>query len=74
VENFEAKTSFYGLLDLEGDGNASNIVQKLSYLWKNDDLSPTSSCWLATDNASTFTGKCHTILVVHLLQYDKEFF
>jgi hypothetical protein len=63
VEDTEAKTSYYGLLDLQGDGTAKNIVRNLTSLWTKDDLNPINSCWLSTDNASTFTGKSHTILL-----------
>ena len=56
VDNFEAKTAFYGLVDLDGSGNATNIVTALTDIWKKDGLDAKNSCWLATDNASTFTG------------------
>ncbi|CAF3984796.1 unnamed protein product, partial [Adineta steineri] len=68
VENFEAKTSFYGLVDLEGDGTANNIVKALTNMWKNDGLDATNSCWLATDNASTFTG-IHEGVIAKLRRY-----
>ena len=58
IEHDEPKTSYYGLLDLHGDGTAKNIVKCLNELWSKDDLYPNHSCWLASDNASTFTGKC----------------
>ena len=29
MENFESKTSYYGLLELDGDGTANNIVKSL---------------------------------------------
>ena len=66
VENFEAKTSYYGLLDLNSDGTAKNIFKSLTCLWKKDDLNPKNSCWLATDNASTFTGEFHSFAVCFL--------
>ncbi|CAF4969970.1 unnamed protein product [Rotaria sp. Silwood1] len=56
IDNFEPKTAYYGLIDLEGDGTASNIVKSLSSLWQKDDIHVSKTCWLATDNASTFTG------------------
>lgn len=67
VEENEPKTAYYGLLDLEGDGTAKNIVKCLTNLWKKDDLKPYHSCWLSTDNAATFTGKCHIFLLNDLL-------
>ena len=30
VNNFEARTAFYGLLNLDGSGNADNIVKALT--------------------------------------------
>jgi hypothetical protein len=57
TDNFEPKTAYYGLIDLQGDGTASNIVKLISNLWEKDDINPLKSCWLATDNASTFTGE-----------------
>ncbi|CAF3918967.1 unnamed protein product [Rotaria sp. Silwood1] len=56
VDNFEPKTAYFGLMNLEGDGTAANIVKSISSLWRKDDINPLKSCWLATDNASTFTG------------------
>jgi len=41
---------------MEGDGSAENIVKRLIELWNKDDLTPSNTCWLATDNASTFKG------------------
>ena len=58
VDNFEPKTAYFGLMDLEGNGTAGNIVKSIASLWKRDDINSLKSCWLATDNASTFTGKC----------------
>ncbi len=55
-ENNESKTSFYGILGLDGDGSADNIVNSIKSLWKKDDLNPKNTCWFATDNAATFTG------------------
>ena len=55
-ENGEAKTSFYGILGLDGDGSAINIVNCIESLWRADDLNPEKTCWFATDNAATFTG------------------
>ncbi len=66
MDGDEPKTSYYGLLHLQGDGTASNIVKNLNYLWVKDDLQPINSCWLSTDNASTFTGKFNTIRLVFL--------
>jgi hypothetical protein len=63
IEDDEPKTSYYGLLDLRGDGTAKNIVETLECLWKNDDLIPTNTCWLSTDNASTFTGRYHIVFL-----------
>ncbi|CAF3165477.1 unnamed protein product [Rotaria sp. Silwood2] len=56
TENFESKTSYYGLLELDGDGTANNIVQSLVHLWEQDGINPVNTCWIASDNASTFTG------------------
>jgi hypothetical protein len=56
LENYEPRTSFYGLINMEGDGSAENIVRKVMALWEKDDLNPSKTCWLATDNASTFKG------------------
>jgi hypothetical protein len=55
-EDVEAKTTFYGILGLDGDGTANNIVNSIKELWKKDDLNPDKTCWFATDNAATFTG------------------
>ncbi len=55
-EGGEAKTTFYGILGLDGDGTANNIVNSMKELWEKDDLNPEKTCWFATDNASTFTG------------------
>jgi hypothetical protein len=67
IADNEVRTDYYGLLDLEGDGTAKNIVESLTSLWNKDDLKPYHSCWLATDNAATFTGECHFILLYDLL-------
>ncbi|CAF4511470.1 unnamed protein product, partial [Rotaria socialis] len=56
IENNEAKTSYYGLLDLQGDGTAKSIVNTLLILWRKDNINGKNSCWLSTDNASTFIG------------------
>ena len=56
LDNFDSKTSYYCLLDLDGDGTAQNIVDSISYMWKKDDVNPENTCWFASDNASTFTG------------------
>ena len=56
LEDFEPRTAFYGIINMEGDGSAEKIVTNISVLWKNDDLKPSRTCWLATDNANTFIG------------------
>ncbi len=56
IDNYEQKTEFYGLLNMDGDGSAQNIVDKLVFLWDEDGINVKKTCWLATDNASTFTG------------------
>jgi len=56
LDNYEPRTAFYGLINMEGDGSADNIVRKITALWEKDDLIPSKTCWLATDNASTFKG------------------
>ena len=56
VDDFEAKTTFYGLLNLNESGNANNIVKALTHMWEKDDLDAKDSSGLAADNASTFTG------------------
>lgn len=55
-ENNEAKTKFYGILDLNGDGTATNIVESMKSIWVTDGLNPEKTCWFASDNAATFTG------------------
>ena len=60
-ENYKPKTSFYYLLNLDGDGTANSIVNALATMWDKDGLFPTGSYWLATDNAFTFTGMCRCI-------------
>lgn len=57
LEDNQPKTSYYCLLDMEGDGTATNIVEKMGNIWHVDGLNPVNSCWFASDNASTFTGK-----------------
>ena len=74
LENFEPKTSYYGLIGLDGDGSAQNIVNSLTRLWEQDDINPVNTCWIASDNASTFTGMPDRILFVILLCYDKKNF
>jgi len=54
--NNEARTKFYGILELNGDGSAHNIVESIKSLWQKDDLNPEKTCWFSTDNAATFTG------------------
>ena len=39
-ESGEAKTAFYGILGLNGDGTANNIVNSMKQLWQKDDLNP----------------------------------
>ena len=39
-ENNESKTSFYGILGLDGDGSADNIANSIKSLWRKDDLNP----------------------------------
>ena len=59
-DSYQPKTSYYGLLDMESDGTAANIVETISDVWQKDDLNPMNSCWFASDNASTFTGTFET--------------
>ena len=56
LDNYEPRTEFYGLMNMEGDGSAENIVKKIKELWDKNGLIPSKTCWLATDNASTFKG------------------
>jgi hypothetical protein len=56
LKNFLLRTAFYGLICMEEDSSADNIVKRICELWKNDGLVPSNTCWLATDNASTFKG------------------
>lgn len=58
----ESKTSFYGIMNLNGDGTASNIVDSIKCLWNKDDLNPEKTCWFATDNAATCTGNMSSFL------------
>lgn len=67
LENFEPKTSYYGLIGLDGDGSAQNIVKSLVRLWEQDGINPINTCWIASDNASTFTGMHDSILFEILL-------
>ena len=62
VDQIEPRTSFYGIINMQGDGSAENIVTQLAELWKKDDLTPSNSCWIATDNASTFKGTYSTMI------------
>ncbi|CAF1376387.1 unnamed protein product [Adineta ricciae] len=55
-EQGEAKTRFYGIIGLSGDGTALNIVNSMKTFWQKDDVNPEKTCWFATDNAATFTG------------------
>lgn len=66
LEDYQPKTAFYGLLDMEGNGTAANIVKTVTDIWRKDDLNPVNSCWFASDNASTFTG---TFESFELLRY-----
>ncbi|CAF1424337.1 unnamed protein product, partial [Rotaria sordida] len=43
LENYHPKTSYYALLDMEGDGTARNIVETISDVWRKDDLNPVNS-------------------------------
>ena len=61
LENYKPMTSFYGILDMEGDGTAANIVKNVIDLWRKDGLNPVNSCWFASDNASTITGLFESI-------------
>ncbi len=61
------KTSYYGLIGLDGDGSAQNIVKSLVRLWEQDGINPINTCWIASDNASTFTGMRDSILFEILL-------
>ncbi|CAF1919155.1 unnamed protein product [Rotaria magnacalcarata] len=72
LDNYEPKTSYYCLLDLDGDGTAQNIVDSISWMWRKDDIDPRKTCWFASDNASTFTG-VHNGVVEKLRQkFDAE--
>ena len=57
LDNFEPKTSYYCLIDLDGDGTAQNILDSISCIWRKDDINPKNTCWFASDNASAFTGE-----------------
>ena len=50
------ETRFHGIVDLDGDGSASNIVKCMKYLWRKDGLNPEETCWFASDHATTFTS------------------
>lgn len=60
-ENNEAKTEFYGILKLNGDGTAHNIVESIKLIWQQDGLNPEKTCWFSTDNAATFTGTNYSL-------------
>ena len=64
LQNYQPKTSYYCLMDMEGDGSAASIVGKISDVWLNDCLNPVNSCWFASDNASTFTGKSESFELI----------
>ena len=49
-------------MNLEGDGTASSIVKSISSLWRKDDSNPLKSCWLTTDNESTFISQRSIII------------
>ncbi|CAF3843446.1 unnamed protein product [Rotaria sp. Silwood1] len=70
LENFEPRTSFYGIISMEGDGSAENIVKRISALWEKDGLQLSRTCWLATDNASTFKGSHHGVAAKLKKYYD----
>ncbi|CAF2551925.1 unnamed protein product [Rotaria sp. Silwood2] len=72
-ENGESKTSFYGVLGLDGDGSASNIVNCIKSLWRKDDLNPGKICWFAADNAATFTGVNNGVVAILKRDYDLDF-
>jgi hypothetical protein len=57
LEDMAAKTSYRGLLDLQGDETAKIIVKALISLWAKNGLNPRHSRWLAIDNASTFIAQ-----------------
>ena len=67
LDNYEPRTAFYGLINMEGDGSAENIVRRISDAWKDDELVVSNSCWLATDNASTFTGNSTDVRCQYLV-------
>ncbi|CAF4854280.1 unnamed protein product, partial [Rotaria sp. Silwood1] len=72
LDNFEPKTSYYCLLDLEGDGRAQNIVDSISWMWRKDDINPKNTCWFASDNASTFTGVHNEVIEKLRQKVDAE--
>ena len=72
LENFEPITSFYGLIGLDGDGTAQNIVKSLVYLWEQDGIDPTNTCWIASDNTATFTGMNDSISYNSFRQHNKK--
>ncbi|CAM4903492.1 unnamed protein product [Rotaria socialis] len=70
LEDFEPRTSFYGIVNMEGNGSADNIVKRINKLWERDGLKKSKSCWLAADNASTFTGIHDGVAAKLKKQYD----
>ena len=55
-DSYQPKTSYYGSLDMEGDGTAANRVETISDVWQKDDLNPVNSCWFESDNEPAFPG------------------
>ncbi|CAF1394728.1 unnamed protein product [Adineta ricciae] len=72
IDNYEEKTAYYGLLDLEGNGTTNNIVESLNCLWGKDDINVSKSCWFASDNASTFTGVNEGVVAKLRRHFDCE--
>ncbi|CAF2059013.1 unnamed protein product [Rotaria magnacalcarata] len=70
LEDFEPRTSFYGIVNMEGNGSADNIVKRINKLWERDGLKKSKSCWLAADNASTFTSIHDGVAAKSKKQYD----
>ncbi|CAF0950742.1 unnamed protein product [Adineta steineri] len=53
VEDNEARTSYYGLIDFQGNGTAKNIVNTLTDLWTKDSTSIISNvvfCEFSAEN------------------------
>ena len=44
LDNYEHRTKFYGLINMEGDGSAESIVKKIKELWDKDGLNPSKTC------------------------------